>query len=372
MARSHGRRTIIERRDSAEEDTKEDGSPRDRRDSAERRDSSAPPAFDGANHTTGIYGMSWCRKTGLIATGCKDGSVGLWRDRASFGVLLDGHNDGDADDGYWVRAVAWTADGRVLATGGMDGRIAIWAPDGANLFKFRMGSSSTLLETVDVSDDGEEHLSSFYVLSLAWIKPTLLVVGGADHVLGVWRVSYAERYPAARLVRVMRDHDDCVRCLATSPTAAVVASGSDDRTVRRHFLFFPFPFPGWPYLQVRVWGGGAGESDVAVHGFGGVVSAVCWEPGGALLAAASADSSVRVVNTTPGRQFGTLLWVWRGESEDVLTGVSIRGVRRCSAPFASRSRRSTRSTGRRTGTCWRSAARTRSSWSAETRGTSAT
>jgi len=45
--------------------------------SPERRDSNAPPVFCGAHHVTGLFGMQWCRATGLIATGCKDGSVGL-------------------------------------------------------------------------------------------------------------------------------------------------------------------------------------------------------------------------------------------------------------------------------------------------------
>jgi hypothetical protein len=37
------------------------------------------PVFDGGAHVGGVTGMAWCPTTGLVATGCRDGTVGLDR-----------------------------------------------------------------------------------------------------------------------------------------------------------------------------------------------------------------------------------------------------------------------------------------------------
>ena len=105
------------------------------------------------------------------------------------------------------------------------------------------------------------------------------------------------------LARVMRDHEDSVRCLALSPDGRDLASGSDDSCV-------------------RVWDMTPSESVVAVAGFGGPVTAIAYSPDALHLAAASADSSVRVVHAKPGRDFGQTVWVWRGNTENISTGVN--------------------------------------------------
>ena len=68
--------------------------------------------FDGLHHVAGTFSVRWCAATGLIASGCKDGSVGLWRDRSSVGVLLDGHCLDDGEDEVFRRAASLLVSAR--------------------------------------------------------------------------------------------------------------------------------------------------------------------------------------------------------------------------------------------------------------------
>ena len=203
------------------------------------------PVFDGGSHVGGVTGLAWCPTTGLVATGCRDGTVGLWRDpRESVGLLLDGHNDEEDDDeGCWVRAVGFSPDGAVLATGGADGRVAVWTADGDLLHKFRLRSPTQLEkrrhhpaahphgggallgsashpEAHGADHDDDSDREPFYVLSLCWVRNNTLAVGGAAPELALWKVDYTSRYKSARLSRSMADHSDSVRCLAPSPAPA--------------------------------------------------------------------------------------------------------------------------------------------------------
>ena len=164
------------------------------------------PVFDGTKHVGGLHGLQWCRRTGRLASGCKDGSAALWGDRASVGVLLDGHNDDDEEHGAWIRAVGFSTDGKVLATGGMQGRVAVWdAEDGELLMKVRLASATALAER-----HAEVEEEAYYVLALSWVKSQILAIAGASREVALWKVDYGGRYKTARLARggtrVIRRH----------------------------------------------------------------------------------------------------------------------------------------------------------------------
>jgi hypothetical protein len=86
-------------------------------------------------------------------------------------------------------------------------------------------------------------------------------------------------------VPVLRHHQDAVRCLAASPRSAVVASGSDDGTVRLVTL------------------GAPEEAPVRLGPPGREVRSVVWVDGGARLAAGSLDGSIHVWRvSSPGSE----------------------------------------------------------------------
>jgi WD40 repeat protein len=115
----------------------------------------------------------------LLATGDGDGTVRLWDPATGQPVGRPRHATGSAR--YGVHGVAFSPDGKLLATGDGDGTVRLWdpatgQPAGAPL---QVGSQ-TDVSAVAFSPDG-----------------TLLASAGADGTVRLWQVSlFAHPYVA--------------------------------------------------------------------------------------------------------------------------------------------------------------------------------
>ena len=193
--------------------------------------------------------------------------MALWDPNTKTNMILGGGHDGDADPtGRWVRCTAWSPDGSLLASGGPR-RVCVWTADGD------LKCSSTLASATAIAEN-EDDPEPYYVLGLCWVDDATLAIGGGSHDVGL-----EARRGGLRFSLACHDHEDSIRCLAACNGR--LASGSDDCTV-------------------RVWDVTPAQSDIITRGFGAAVTCVCWSPDGALLAAGSADSSVRVARAGGG------------------------------------------------------------------------
>jgi TIR domain/WD domain, G-beta repeat len=160
-------------------------------------------------------------------------------------VALTGHSGP-------VTAVAWSPDGRWIATGSQDRTVRLW-------------SAATGAEVRVLTGSGHA------VLSVAWSPDGRLATAGADRNVRLWDpVTGAE-------LRALTGHTDWVRSVSWSLDARELASAGSDATV-------------------RIWDPDSGELRETLVGHGSMVTAVAWTPEGRL-ASAGEDGTVR-------------FWVW--------------------------------------------------------------
>ena len=192
----------------------------------------------------------------------RTGSARLWSvaTRQQKGALL---RPGTGE----ITALAFSpANGRILATAGIDGSARLWDTDTYRQIQSFRVRRPVRLATVAFSPDGKT-----------------LATAGADGTARLWNVTSGQQVSALRASR-----SGPVNAVVFSPGGKTLATAGADGTA-------------------RLWNVTSGQQVSALRASrSGPVNAVVFSPGGKTLATAGADGTARLWNVATGQQVSTL------------------------------------------------------------------
>ncbi|KAF9554696.1 WD40 repeat-like protein [Agrocybe pediades] len=173
-----------------------------------------------------------------------------------------------------VFSVAFSPDGKWLASGLVDGSVLLWDTKSASQTGKALCGSSSCVASVAFSPDSKH-----------------LVSGLWDNTIRLWDVQKMEQVGDP-----WKGHSDCVCCVAFSPDGTKVVSASDDRTI-------------------KIWNPENGKEIAVLKGHEHYVHSVAFSPDGLHIVSGSLDQTVRIWDALKYQQVGEPLegrssWVW--------------------------------------------------------------
>jgi serine/threonine protein kinase/Tol biopolymer transport system component len=192
-----------------------------------------------------------------LASGSMDKTIKLWD--AQTGALkqtLTGHSNG-------VHAIAFSPDGTTLASGSDDKTIKLWDPQTGAL-RQTLTENGSAVHTLKFSPDG-----------------ATLASGSTDKMIKLWDAQ------TGALKQTLTGHDEVVKTVAFSPDGTILASGSDDKTI-------------------KLWDAQTGALRQTLTGHSNGIHAIAFSSDGKTLASGSIDKTIKLWNVQTGALKQTL------------------------------------------------------------------
>ncbi len=243
--------------------------------------------FTYRGHSNPVNTVAWSPDGRRIASGSSDNRVQVWNANDGSNVFTyRGHSGSSSSSGVYT--VAWSPDGKRIASGSSDNTVQVWdASDGSHVFTYQGHSSS--VNAVAWSPDGKRIAS-----------------GSSDNTVQVWIANDGSH------VFTYRGHSYYVLTVAWSPDGKRIASGSSDGTV-------------------QVWKASDG-GNVSTYRHSTTVNIVAWSPDGKWVASGSNDNTVHVWNTSQEFIYGVhaeavKAVAWSPDGQRIVSGSTDKSVK---------------------------------------------
>ncbi|MHC5857640.1 WD40 domain-containing protein [Nostoc sp.] len=204
-----------------------------------------------------------------------------------------------------ISSVAFSPNGKLLATGDADGKTYLWQVDEGKLLFTCIGHSSWV-KSVAFSPDGQT-----------------LASGSDDQTVKLWDVHNG------KCLKTLQGHSNWVRSVAFSPDGQTLASGSEDQTVKlwdvrngkclitlqgntNRIMSVAFSPDGQTLAScsekqtVKLWDVRDGKCLKTLQGHSSWVRSVAFSPNGEILATGSDDQTVKLWDVHDGKCLKTL------------------------------------------------------------------
>jgi WD40 repeat protein len=222
----------------------------------------APPRTFTGGQVSGVFHVAYSPDGKLLASCGKNASIILWDATGKDVRTLIGHVG-------TVYAAAFSPDGKLLASAGEDQKVRIWSvPDGKEL-RVCTGHTSSVYN-VAFSPDGKTIASAS---------------GITDCTVKLWNAE------TGQLIRTLSGHTDRVLGVAFSPDGSRLATACGTTGGR-----------GAAGGEVRVWDVPSGEELYTLHTHTAGVLTIVFSPDGKRLAGACLNGGVRVWETASGKE----------------------------------------------------------------------
>jgi WD40 repeat protein/transcriptional regulator with XRE-family HTH domain len=228
-------------------------------------------------HTQRVWLIAFSTDGRSLMSVSEDQTLKLWDAQSGHCLrTLDGYSN-------WVLAIAFSADGQMLASGSEDRCVRVWDVETGDCLRTLQGHthliSSVAFAAVDESESARMEDTCYVMAS-----------GSDDRTIRIWNYQNGEH------LRTLHGHSSWVQSVSFSADRAWLASGSRDQTV-------------------RVWDWRTGECLHTLQGHSHRVKSVAFSSQGTLLASSSDDHTIKLWDAATGQCLQTLV----GHSDSVLS-----------------------------------------------------